>query len=100
MPDMENQYKEFKDKGVHILAINLKDTRLKAKTFRNQYGLTFPIASDLDESVRQAYNVLPLPTTILINKDGIIEDIITGECLRMRSAHLWKAFNPIKESII
>ena len=39
--------------------------------------MTFPIARDPDESVRRAYNVLPLPTTILINKDGIIEDIIT-----------------------
>lgn len=77
MPYMENQYREFEDKGVHILAINLKDTRLKAETFRDQYGLTFPIARDPDESVRQVYNVLPLPTTILINKDGIIEDIIT-----------------------
>ena len=77
MPYMENQYKEFEGKGVHILAINLKDTRLKAETFRDQYGLTFPIARDPDESVRQVYNVLPLPTTILINEDGIIKDIIT-----------------------
>ncbi|MDS9470789.1 thiol-disulfide oxidoreductase ResA [Sporosarcina pasteurii] len=77
MPFMENQSKEFEDKGVHILAINIKDTRLKAETFRDQYGLTFPIAQDKDESVRRAYNVIPLPTTILINKDGVIEDIIT-----------------------
>jgi peroxiredoxin len=77
MPYMENQYKEFEGKGVHILAINLKDTRLKAETFRDQFGLTFPIARDPDESVRRAYNVMPLPTTILINKDGIIKDIIT-----------------------
>ncbi|MBO1913069.1 redoxin domain-containing protein, partial [Microvirga sp. 3-52] len=77
MPYMENQYKEFDGKGVHILAINIKDTRLKAETFRDQFGLTFPIARDPDESVRRAYNVMPLPTTILINKDGIIKDIIT-----------------------
>ena len=56
--------KNLKDKGVHILAINLKDTKLKAETFRDQYGLTFPIARDPDESVRRAYNVMPLPTTI------------------------------------
>ena len=29
MPYMENQYKEFEGKGVHILAVNLKDTKLK-----------------------------------------------------------------------
>lgn len=78
MPYMEKLSKEFSDKGVHIVTLNLKDTQLKAETFRDQYGLTFPIARDTDESVRRAYNVLPLPTTIIINKDGIIEDIIPG----------------------
>lgn len=77
MPFMENQSKEFKDKGVHILALNIKDTRLKAETFRDQYGLTFPIAQDKDESIRRAYNVIPLPTTVLIDPDGKIIDIIT-----------------------
>lgn len=77
MPFMENQSKEFKEKGVHILALNLKDTRLKAETFRDQYGLTFPIAQDKDESIKGAYNVIPLPTTVLIDPDGVIVDIIT-----------------------
>lgn len=77
MPFMENQSKEFEEKGVHILALNIKDTRLKAETFRDQYGLTFPIAQDKDESIRRAYNVIPLPTTVLIDPDGKIIDIIT-----------------------
>lgn len=77
MPFMENQSKEFKEKGVHIIALNVKDTRLKAERFRDQYGLTFPIAQDRDESILRAYNVIPLPTTILIDPDGIIVDIIT-----------------------
>ncbi len=77
MPFMEKQSKEFKGKGVHILALNIKDTRLKAETFRDQYKLTFPIAQDKDESILRAYNVIPLPTTILIDPDGIIVDIIT-----------------------
>ena len=77
MPFMEKLSKEFDGQGVHILALNIKDTKLKAETFRDQYELTFPIARDTDESVRRAYSVVPLPTTILINKDGIIEDIIT-----------------------
>lgn len=77
MPFMENQSKAFAEKGVHILALNIKDTRLKAETFRDQYKLTFPIAQDKDESIRRAYNVLPLPTTVLIDPDGIIVDIIT-----------------------
>lgn len=77
MPYMENQSKNFDD--VHILAVNIKQSDYTVKTFRDQYGLTFPIVIDKNESVRRAFDVLPLPTTILINKDGIVEDIITRE---------------------
>ena len=72
-------HKAFEGKGVHILAVNIKESNLKVETFRDQYGLTFPIAIDKDESVKEAYNIVPLPTTFLINKDGIIEQIITRE---------------------
>lgn len=79
MPAMEKQYQSFEDKGVHILAVNMKESNLKVQSFKNQYGLTFPIAIDRDESVKVAYNIKPLPATFLINKDGIIEKIIKRE---------------------
>ena len=78
MPYMENMHKAFEDKGVHILAVNIKESNLKVETFRDQYGLTFPIAIDKDKSVKEA-KYRALPTTFLINKDGIIEQIITRE---------------------
>ena len=74
---MEKLHKEFEGKGVHILAINIKDSNLKVETFRDQYGLSFPIAIDKTESVKEAYKFIPLPTTFLINKDGRIEQIIS-----------------------
>ena len=45
MPAMEKMHKEFEDKGVHILAINIKGSDLQVETFRDNYGLTFPIAT-------------------------------------------------------
>jgi len=79
MPYMENQHKAFEGKGVNILAVNIAESNLKVETFRDQYGLTFPITIDKDKSVKEAYNIVPLPTTFLINKDGRIEQIITRE---------------------
>lgn len=79
MPYMENQHLAFEEKGVNILAVNIKESELKVKTFRDQYGLTFPIAIDKTESVKSAYNIVPLPTTFLIDEDGRIEQIITRE---------------------
>lgn len=41
--------------------------------------MTFPIVIDKDKSVMEAYNIRPLPTTLLVNSEGKIEKIITGE---------------------
>lgn len=78
MPYMEKMHNEFEGKGVHILAINIKESDLKVKTFRDQYGLTFPIAIDKTESVKESYKFIPLPTTYLINKEGRVEKIKSG----------------------
>ncbi|WP_203246431.1 thiol-disulfide oxidoreductase ResA [Sporosarcina beigongshangi] len=79
MPHMESQHIAFEGKGVHILAINNAESTLKVEAFRDQYELTFPIAIDKDKSVKEAYNIVPLPTTFLINKEGKIEKIIQTE---------------------
>ncbi|WP_147060416.1 thiol-disulfide oxidoreductase ResA [Sporosarcina luteola] len=79
MPYIEDQYKSFADKGVHVLSVNIGESNLKVDTFSQQYGLTFPIVIDKTKDVRDLYNIVPLPTTFLIDKDGKITKIITTE---------------------
>lgn len=79
MPAMGRQYEVYKDQGVQILAVNIAEPDLKVRTFAEQYGMTFPTLIDTTKSVMQAYNVKPLPTTLLINPEGKIVKIITGE---------------------
>ncbi|MER2090571.1 MAG: thiol-disulfide oxidoreductase ResA, partial [Sporosarcina sp.] len=79
MPAMGRQYEVYKNQGVQVLAINIAESDLKVRTFAGQYGMTFPTVIDKYKSVMQAYNVVPLPTTMLINSDGKIVKIITGD---------------------
>lgn len=79
MPAINNQYKQFKDEGVQILGVNIAQSNLEVSSYADKLGVEFPIAIDKTKSVMRAYNVDPLPTTVLINKDGKIEKIITGE---------------------
>lgn len=79
MPHMEDMYKEFEEKGVHVLAVNIAESDLKVKSFANTYGLTFPIVIDKTNSVRDAYNIRPLPTTFLVGPDGKVKKIIKQE---------------------
>lgn len=79
MPAMGRQYQVYKDQGVQVLAVNIAESDLKVRTFAEQYGMTFPTLIDTSKSVMQSYNIRPLPTTLLINQEGKIVKIITGE---------------------
>lgn len=78
-PLMEKQYQVYKDQGVQILAVNIAQSDFEVKQYAEQRDLTFPIVIDKNKSVMEAYNVIPLPTTFLVNAEGNIEKIITGE---------------------
>ena len=78
-PLMERQYQVYKDQGVQILAVNIAQSDFEVKQYAEQRDLTFPIVIDKNKSVMEAYNIIPLPTTLLVNAEGNIEKIITGE---------------------
>ena len=79
MPYMDNQFKEFKDKGVTILAVNVGESDLAVQKFADKHNLTFPILKDTDGQVQTAYKISPLPATYMIDKDGKVVKYHTGE---------------------
>ncbi len=78
MPHMEKIAKEYKNKGVEVLADNVGDSKLQTKKFAEQYDLTFPIAIDSSREVQGAYGINPLPATFMISPGGKIEEIVVG----------------------
>ncbi|GER66063.1 thiol-disulfide oxidoreductase ResA [Weizmannia acidilactici] len=78
MPYMNELYQTYKQKGVEILAVHVKDTRFLVDQFVKQYGLDFPVLIDKNGDVQNAYNIDPLPTTVLIAPDGKVKKIIVG----------------------
>ncbi|MFE4811732.1 thiol-disulfide oxidoreductase ResA [Peribacillus simplex] len=78
MPYMENQYKNFKDQGVEILAVNVGESDYAVNNFITKHDLTFPVMIDKGREVENAYRVDILPVTFLVDKEGKVIDIITG----------------------
>ncbi|MGM9925966.1 MAG: thiol-disulfide oxidoreductase ResA [Bacillus sp. (in: firmicutes)] len=76
MPYMEKQYQQYKDQGVQILAVNIRESNVAVESFVNKLGLTFPVPLDKDGRVNDAYGVFNLPVTFLIDKDGVVVDIL------------------------
>ena len=79
MPSMEALYLDFKDKGLEILAIsNDIGGARDVQPFVDSIGVTYPILLDADFRVDDRYLIRSVPTTILVDRDGIITHRIVG----------------------
>lgn len=79
MPDMQ-KYHEGDNEGI-ILAVNLLETEQSFRQvddFLQEYGITFHILLDENTEVSSFYNAFALPTSYLINKEGIIHTKAIG----------------------
>ena len=79
MPYINNQYQQFKDKGVQVLAVDISESNLAVNQFASRYKLDFPIMIDTDKQVMSAYGIDPLPATFLIDKNGEVVKYYTGQ---------------------
>jgi len=78
MPDLNKIYQENKDKGYVTLGIALSSDPTQIRFLVKQLGLTYPVLIGNDK-VSEAYgNVVVVPTTFLIDKQGNISKKIEG----------------------
>ena len=72
MPSMEALYNKFSDKGLEILAVNSGEDQATVRSFMKNEGFSFSALLDLDGRVSANYGVQAIPTTFLIDRDGMI----------------------------
>lgn len=79
MPYINNQYHQYKDKGVQVLSIDINESALAVNQFADRLKLDFPIMIDTNKDVMNVYGIDPLPATFLIDKDGKVVKYHKGE---------------------
>ena len=67
---IEQAHKEFKDRGLNILAVNIQEGRARVAKWIKEKGVTSLVLLDPDGAVTAAYRVTVTPTVVLIGKDG------------------------------
>jgi peroxiredoxin len=81
MPALQQTYERYKDSGFVVLGVNwtAADEPDLVGPYVEELGLTFPILLDEDSAVSEGqYNLLGLPTSVFVGRDGIIREIIIG----------------------
>ena len=78
MPHMEKLHQQFKNKEFEMVAVNLQEPVSQVKQFFKDYKLTFTTLLDSDGEVGAHFRITSIPTTFILNKQGIIIGKVTG----------------------
>ncbi len=79
MPDLQEVSVDHADELV-IIGVNntASDNHALVAEFVDEFALTFPIALDPEGTVVEDYQVIGLPMTIFVDRDGVIQEVFTG----------------------
>ncbi len=79
IPSLERLYQTMKDKGFEIVAVNAEKTPgSRVASFAQQYRMSFPILLNPKRDVGSKYWIRAIPTSFLLDKNGVIRWKIVG----------------------
>jgi peroxiredoxin len=82
MPIIDKYYRKLNEEGFLVLAVNVKQSPEVALAFTAQLDITFPVPLDPDGKIAKRYGVYAIPTNFLIDRQGIIREILVGEVFK------------------
>ena len=66
------------DDNYYVLGVAVEDTRAALIEFVKEAKVIFPVALDLNSTVKRAYLIFGPPATFFIDSQGLIQDIVIG----------------------
>jgi peroxiredoxin len=78
MPHLEALYKRYSDLGFTLLGVNVEEDSSGADKFLAETPVTFPILFDPKSEVSKMYEVIAMPSTVLIDRTGNMRFIHHG----------------------
>ena len=70
MPSFERIWREYQDRGIVFVGVAVSDSEPDARAFAEKIGVTYPLGLDETGKWAREYEVLGLPTTVLIDAQG------------------------------
>ncbi|ODS32252.1 MAG: putative thioredoxin [Candidatus Scalindua rubra] len=72
IPILKEYYKEFKDDGLNVLAIDIQESEKKVKSFVEKNQINYPVALDSNADAARLYKVVGIPLNVILDKNGVI----------------------------
>ena len=78
MPWLQEVYEEWSAKGLVLLAINIGESSSRVQEFMQSEGLSLPVVLDEEGDIAQKYNIIGIPSTFFVDKEGVIRAMRIG----------------------
>ncbi len=78
MPDFERVHQRLGD-DVEFLGVNLQDDHSEAVKLVGETGITYRVAADPSGVIYGAFGGTGMPTTVLIDSQGVVREVVTGQ---------------------
>jgi peroxiredoxin len=62
-------WQRFRDKGLEVFAIGLKENAEQASSWTSQHGLTYPVGLDADGEIYRRFGTGSVPYHVVIDRD-------------------------------
>lgn len=82
MPEIDEVYKRHRGDGFEVLAINMGQDDDTIKNVNRRLGVTYPLLSDRLKITSRQYGVAFVPTSFLIDREGVVLERINGPLTR------------------
>jgi thiol-disulfide isomerase/thioredoxin len=76
-PGLERMWREYRDRDVQFLGVNVRDDPARARTYLEEFDVTYPSVTD-DGLLSHAFRVPYYPATILVDRSGEMRSLLVG----------------------
>lgn len=87
-PLFERLWREYGERGVVFLGVNIQDAHADARAYLSEFGITYPNGYDEGGRISVDYGVIGIPVTFFINREGVVERRWVG-AVREAKLRLW-----------
>jgi thiol-disulfide isomerase/thioredoxin len=78
MPLLSELHDKYKDMGFTVLGINVEENSADARKLLKDMPVSFPVLFDNDSTVSRQYDVVAMPSTVLVDRDGNVRYLHKG----------------------
>jgi peroxiredoxin len=78
MPQVERVTREFRDRDVRLVAVNLQEAPKQISAMLERHKLDLTVALDVDGVVAEKYGASAIPQTVVVDREGKVARLFVG----------------------